>query len=320
MLNGNSATNGRRRCVSAASAFIFGVIQLMCGGAALAASAPVRPPTPDGWFHVYALDAHTYAISEPKYWQENVSYLLIGTRRALLFDTGPGIYSIKEVVKKLTALPVTAIPSHLHFDHVGDLEEFADVRLLDAPALKAQVQDGYFVEPPQQYLLRNSFKYRVRGWIKDGESIDLGGRTVRLLSTPGHTPDSVSLVDGDGSRLFTGDIVNRIITLVGVPGSDVQAMAKSLRRLVGYGHDGTIVYEAHAEAPLSWAEFNQVADGVAEIAAGHAAATPSCLGTTPMRRYLVGAFPFVLAVPGGPDQPPLGSVTETLDWDAGPCK
>lgn len=314
------SSKGRRRLLGAVSACVFGGVQLSCGAGALAALAPLRPDTPAGWFHVYPLDEHTYAISEPKYWQENVSYLLIGKRRALLFDTGPGIYSIKAVVSGLTALPVTAIPSHLHFDHVGDLEEFADVRLLDTPALRAQVHGGYFVEPPPQYLLRNSFKYRVRGWIKDGESIDLGARSVRLLSTPGHTPDSVSLVDGDGARLFTGDIVNRIITLVGVPGSDVQAMAASLHRLLEYGHEGTVAYEAHAEAPLSWAELQQLTHGVGEIAAGRAEPTSSCLGNTPMRRYLVGVFPFVLPVPGGPDQQPLGSVTETLDWDAGACK
>src|SRR5579862_553430 len=59
---------------------------------AAAPSAPTRPPTPAGWFHIIQIDARTYAISEPKYWQENVSYLLIGKQRALLFDTGPGIY------------------------------------------------------------------------------------------------------------------------------------------------------------------------------------------------------------------------------------
>ena len=318
MLPRTLSSKGRRILLLAAGAFVFGI---SAGADALAAApSPPRPATPAGWFHVYPLDEHTYAISEPKYWQENVSYLLIGTRRALLFDTGPGIYSIKAVVSGLTSLPVTAIPSHLHFDHVGDLEEFSDVRLLDKPALRAQVHGGYFVEPPLQYMLRNPFKYRVHGWIKDGETIDLGARTVRLLSTPGHTPDSVSLVDGDGARLFTGDIVNRIITLVGVPGSDVQAMAASLRRLLGYGHEGTLAYEAHAEAPLSWAELQQVTRGVGEIAAGRAVSTPSCLGNTPMRRYLVGDFPFVLPVPGGPDQPPLGSVIETLDWDPGACR
>jgi hypothetical protein len=193
------------------------------------------------------------------------------------------------------------------------------VRLLDTPALRAQVRGGYFVEPPSQYMLRNSFKYRVHGWIKDGQTIDLGGRTVRLLSTPGHTPDSVSLVDGDGSRLFTGDIVNRIITLVGVPGSDVTAMAASLHRLLEAGHAGTVAYEAHAEAPISWLELQQVASGVAAIAAGNAAWTPTCLGGTPMRRFIVGVFPFVLPMPGGPTQPPLGSVTETIDWEGGAC-
>jgi hydroxyacylglutathione hydrolase len=318
MLRIKLASKRRRRLFGIASAFALSVAQLTSAAGAFA--APTRPVTPADWFHVYPLDERTYAISEPKYWQENVSYLLIGTRRALLFDTGPGIYSIKAVVARLTKLPVMAIPSHLHFDHVGDLEEFDNVRLLDTPALRMQVQGGYFVEPPPQYLLRNSFQYRVRGWIKDGETIDLGGRIVRLLGTPGHTPDSVSLVDSGGSRLFTGDIVNRIITLVGVPGSDVQAMAASLRRLLTYGHEGTLAYEAHAERPLTWSELQQLTRGVGEIAAGRAASTPSCLGNTPMRRYLVGVFPFVLPLPGGPEQRPLGSVTETLDWDAGACQ
>src|SRR5947207_8994828 len=98
-------------------------VQVAGGGAAIA-SEPARPPTPPGWFHVFPIDEHTFAISEPKYWQENVSYLLIGTRRALLFDTGPGIYSIGAEVRRLTSLPVIAIPTHLHFDHVGDLAEF----------------------------------------------------------------------------------------------------------------------------------------------------------------------------------------------------
>jgi glyoxylase-like metal-dependent hydrolase (beta-lactamase superfamily II) len=283
------------------------------------AAIPARPPTPPGWFHIIAIDAHTYAISEPKYWQENVSYLLIGSRQALLFDTGPGIYSIRAAVASLTPLPVVAIPSHLHFDHVGDLEEFDDVRLLDTPALRAQVHGGYFVEPPSQYLLRTPFKYRVNGWVKDGQTIDLGGRTVRLLSTPGHTPDSVSVIDADGVRLFTGDIVNRMITLCDVPGSDVKAMAASLRRLLEFGRPGSLAYEAHSESPFMRSELEQLAAGIGAIAAGKATSTPMCLGGTPMRRFNVGPFPVVLPVSAEATLQPLGSVTETLDWEGGEC-
>jgi glyoxylase-like metal-dependent hydrolase (beta-lactamase superfamily II) len=295
------------------------LVLALCSLSAVANPAPKRPPTPPDWFHIIPIDAHTYAISEPKYWQENVSYLLLGSKRALLFDTGPGIYSIRQEVAKLTSLPVIAIPSHLHFDHVGDLEEFADVRLLDTPALRAQVHGGYFVEPPTQYLLRIPFKFRPHGWFKDGQTLDLGGRTVRLVSTPGHTPDSVSVIDAGGTRLFTGDIVNRIVTLCDVPGSDVGAMAASLQRLIELGQPASPAYEAHSESPISRSELEQLAGGIRSIAEAKATAAPMCLGGTPMRRFDVGAFPIVLPVTPEGTLKPLGSVTETLDWLGGEC-
>jgi glyoxylase-like metal-dependent hydrolase (beta-lactamase superfamily II) len=289
---------------------------------ALATEAPPAPapaPAPAGYFHVFKLDSQTYAISEPKYWMENVSYLLLGTRQALLFDTGPGLYSIKAVVRSITTLPVLVIPSHLHLDHIGDLQEFDDVRLLDTPALRAQIHDGYFVEPPEQSLLRDSKPYRVNGWIADGQTIELGGRAIRLLSTPGHTPDSVSLIDASHKRMYTGDIVNRMVTLVDVPGSDVNAMAASLRRLLEIGPAGAPAYEAHAEQPIEPAELKMLAAGVAQIAAGHATSKPMCEGNVPMLRYDVGAFPFVLPTASGATLPPFGSMTETLDWLGPPC-
>src|ERR1700679_1886568 len=297
-----------------------GLVVILCCLRVAAAAAPARPATPPGWFHVISIDASTYAISEPKYWQGNVSYLLIGARRALLFDTGPGIYSIRAVVASLTSLPLVVIPSHLHFDHVGDLEEFDDVRLVDTPALRAQVHEGYFVEPPSQYLLRTPIKYRVHGWIKDGETLDLGGRTVRLLSTPGHTPDSVSVIDAGGKRLFTGDLVNRIVTLCDVPGSSINAMAASLQRLLEFGRPGSPSYEAHSESPITWPELEQLATGIGAIAGGRATSTAMCLGGTPMRRFNVGSFAVVLPTSSDATLKPLGSVTETLDWEGGECK
>jgi hypothetical protein len=59
---------------------------------------PVREDNaaPHDWYHIVKIDARTYALSEPKYWQRNVSYLILGSKQALLFDTGPGIYSIRD--------------------------------------------------------------------------------------------------------------------------------------------------------------------------------------------------------------------------------
>lgn len=288
-------------------------------GAVQAAQSPVRPAAPAGWFHIVRLDARTYELSEPKYWQQNVSYLLLGSQRALLFDTGPGLYSIRAQVRQLTHLPLIVIPSHLHFDHVGDMAEFSDVRLLDTPALRAQMQGGEFVEPPSQFMLKSGIRYHVAGWIKDGQSLDLGGRTVTLYSTPGHTPDSVSILDDGGRRWFTGDIINRDVTLLNLPGSDVKAEARSLHRLLTVAPGAQVAYEAHKEVPLTRSELEQLAAGVDAIAAGGGQWKPACGGGVSLRRYQVGSFPIMLPAGPGEELPPQNSSTETIDFLGAGC-
>jgi glyoxylase-like metal-dependent hydrolase (beta-lactamase superfamily II) len=68
-----------------------------------------------------------FAIYEPKQFEEVISYLILGERRALLFDTGLGVGKISTVVGRLTPLAVTVVNSHTHFDHVGGNAEFKDI-------------------------------------------------------------------------------------------------------------------------------------------------------------------------------------------------
>jgi glyoxylase-like metal-dependent hydrolase (beta-lactamase superfamily II) len=79
------------------------------------------------WFEVWDVDEGVFALYEPKQWQEKVSYLVLGTERALLFDTGMGIASISAVVEQLTDLPITVLNSDTHPDHTGGNSEFASV-------------------------------------------------------------------------------------------------------------------------------------------------------------------------------------------------
>ena len=71
------------------------------------------------WFVVYRLLEGTYAIYEPFQFEEAISYLLEGEDRAVLVDTGTGIGDIKAVVAELTALPVSVVLTHEHYDHVA---------------------------------------------------------------------------------------------------------------------------------------------------------------------------------------------------------
>jgi glyoxylase-like metal-dependent hydrolase (beta-lactamase superfamily II) len=282
-------------------------------GAMAAPSESNESVAPADWFHVIRIDSDTYALSEPKYWQANVSYLLLGTRRALLFDTGPGIYSIRDVVRSLTSLPVIVIPSHLHFDHVGRIAEFSDIALIDLDALRQEVKNGVLTEPPAQYLLQTEYRIPVNRWLKDREVIDLGDRQITVVSTPGHTPESVSLLDPSHHRLYTGDLVNREVSLLNVPGSDLRQALRSLHELAHLAPERSLAYEAHSEKPLTPAELRLIARGIDDILHERLHPQRICISGVPALRYDIRAFPIV--VPDASDQrlAPLSSVTTRLD-------
>ena len=226
--------------------------RLHAGKPQMSSIAPVLAPGVrwfDRYFVVADLGHNAFAIGEPLYGQCNFSYLIVGTERALLFDTGPGVKDITPAVRSLTVLPVLAIPSHLHFDHVGNLARFSTIGLPDLPALRAQVHDGIFAFGFYQYLgFVEGFSppsVHVSRWIASGSDIELGGRRVRLISVPGHTPDSVVLLDRDANRLFAGDFIYPSSIYAYLPGADLAAYSRSAGQVAQLLDDGSSVYGAH---------------------------------------------------------------------------
>src|SRR5437016_3686645 len=71
-----------------------------------------RVPITDSWFEVYKVAPAVFAIYEPHQAEETISYLIVGDKQALLFDTGMGISDIKKVTARLTRLPVVVLNSH----------------------------------------------------------------------------------------------------------------------------------------------------------------------------------------------------------------
>ena len=68
-----------------------------------------RVAVSDPWFEVYKPAPGVYAIYEPHQSEEVISYLMVGQKRALLFDTGMGISDIKKVTLELTTLPIVVL-------------------------------------------------------------------------------------------------------------------------------------------------------------------------------------------------------------------
>jgi glyoxylase-like metal-dependent hydrolase (beta-lactamase superfamily II) len=78
--------------------------------------------------------------------------------------------------------------------------------------------------------------YRTKPWhitkyVHDGEILDLGGRTIEILSTHGYTPDAICLFDRANGLLFTGDTYYPATIWLYRPETDLDAYAKSIARL-----------------------------------------------------------------------------------------
>ncbi len=203
-------------------------------------------PVKSDWFVVYRAADGVFAIVEPYQWQEAISYLIVGSTRALLFDAGIGVAPIRPVVESLTSLPVTVLNSHTHFDHVGGNWEFADIAAMDTPFTRAneagqpharvasEVSDASFCRGAPRGL--DTAKYVSRPWhaterIQDGSTFDLGGRRLEILSAPGHTPDAIALLDRAHGLLWTGDsYYDGPIYLFGRE-TDLASYEKSIARL-----------------------------------------------------------------------------------------
>lgn len=190
-----------------------------------------------------------FAIGEPLYWQVNWNYLIVGEERAVLLDTGQGVKSISAVVKGLTDKPVSVMVSHFHYDHVGGVDEFDRVDMIDLPKIRAQAKDDVLYLSRYQHLgvteSRPAPVIEIAKWIKPGEKIELGGRELELHATPGHTIESLSLYDAKSGILFTGDYlyIGPLIALL--PSSSRASYIQTAMDIVNHFPADTRILGAH---------------------------------------------------------------------------
>ncbi len=229
--------------------------------ALLATPPPLAEPGDEGpnveWFDDYytveRIDAQTFAIGEPRYYQSNFNYLIVGSERALLFDSGPGVRDIRALVASLTDLPVTAVPSHLHYDHIGSHGRYDRVALPDLPYLRERAAGGLLQPTHWEHLgFVEGFErpeLSVTEWWAPGSLVDLGGRRLRVLHTPGHTRESISLHDEDRRQLFTGDYLTQGEVFAFVPGSSLGDYLRTAEQLGSEIPPGTTLLTAHRAVP-----------------------------------------------------------------------
>jgi glyoxylase-like metal-dependent hydrolase (beta-lactamase superfamily II) len=258
----------------------------------------------DGWFATRELAPGTWLVAEPTHVN---CFLVAGRDRAALIDSGLGIGNVRSIVESLTDLDVIVANTHHHWDHVGGNASFSDVAIheLGAERLHAGNEmafaDAYLAYAHERLERFGEFRdldrryfdllsdettprplpqgFDPRAWkiapcvpsrlLRDGDVLDLGGRSLRVLHTPGHTHDSVCYLDAGNGMLFGGDTYNTGAIYAQLPDSDLDAFAASTKRVAGIADAIRTVYMAHVSRYAEHSPFlREVEEGFAAVVAG----------------------------------------------------
>lgn len=248
----------------------------------------------DDWYAIQDIAQGITAIGEPRFHQVNWSYLLTGTRRALLFDTGTGVRDIAKLVRELTTLPVTALPSHLHFDHTGGLHRFTSIAMGDLAILRECERNGRLHASDDLFLGHEEgmvwTPVKVTEWLAMGSTMDLGGRRWEIVPAPGHSPDSVALLDHGNGILLAADFIYPGPLYAQVPGADLADYLASAHFLLEITDGTTRVLCAHGNPnhPDGHQAPELTRNDIADLAASleRLAESPESPGTWPVNESM----------------------------------
>jgi len=186
---------------------------LMCGAGPATAATPLDEKV---WIHgspdcasnqdpaieVLEVDEATYVLRQNKcvHFEAPFSYVLFGTHTVFVQDTGATAdaarFPLYETVRKLIeqrgnpTLQILVSHSHSHGDHTA-----ADSQFRGQPGVK-------LIEPNAR-ALRAYFGFK--DWPEGRAEIDLGGRRLTVLPTPGHQEEALAVHDPHTGWLLTGD-------------------------------------------------------------------------------------------------------------------
>ena len=229
------------------------------------------------WFTVEQIDSQTFAISEYRHWEETHCYLLCGDRRAILIDTGLGVSNIKNIVDSLTKLPVTVVTTHAHWDHIGGHRYFNEIAVHERekdwlsvkfPLPLQVVKDNLTKEPcefPSDFDLNSYqiFHGEPEKILRGGEQLNLGGRTLEVIHTPGHSPGHCCFYDSARKYLFSGDLIYKGCLYAFYPSTDPRLFYNSVKIVSQYNISK--ILPAHHQLDIPVSLIDEIADGFAQV-------------------------------------------------------
>jgi hydroxyacylglutathione hydrolase len=172
----------------------------------------------------------------------------------LVIDPGGNSETINRAIDE-TGLDIKIIVlTHGHSDHIAALRDIQDKT---GAEVAIHIEDADFLEGRGSYSSQFGISYRTphppERLLREGDIIDAGGMSFKVIHTPGHTPGSICLLTDFG--VFTGDtIFRRGIGTTMMPGSSRPQLLESIHKKLMTLPDETVIYPGHGRETTIGAE------------------------------------------------------------------
>lgn len=200
-------------------------------------------------------------------------FLLAGTEKALLIDSGMNTPNAKQIAEGIAKLPIMLLNTHADPDHISGNVGF----------------NSFYMHPDEED------NYRAHGGsgalipVKDNEIIDLGDRPLKIVFIPGHTPGSIAILDINSRVLISGDSVQDGNIFMFKERRNMPMYIESLKKLSKYTEEFDTIYPSHGSFPVSPGLIANLIKGAEQIINGMAEGKVVDMFGTPVMLY---KFPY----------------------------
>jgi hydroxyacylglutathione hydrolase len=237
---------------------------------------------------VHPFDGKTFVLRENlcATFEAPFMYLLIGSSKALLIDTGDvadaKLMPLADTVMRLLPpqMPLLVVHTHRHLDHRA-----GDVQFEHLPNVQVV---GFDLDSVRRY-------YGFTDWPNGVAQLDLGGRTVEVIPTPGHNATHISFYDRNTGLFFSGDFLMPGRLLI----DDTAADLASANRVAAFVKDRPITYVLGGHIELNaagetfpWESHYHPQEHVLQLSKDDLLALPEAVGR--FNGFYTGSGNFVL--------------------------
>lgn len=173
------------------------------------------------------------------------TFVLYEGNKALIIDPCSKPDVIYEFCRKNTLFPKLILLTHAHIDHILFVDEYkkefgikAAIHYEDHAAMTDPILNGSGL-----FGIRKSFN-KADIMLNNGDTVDLGKKKIKILSTPGHTPGSISIYTEN--VVFSGDTLFYLsVGRTDLGRGNQNELLHSVNNILFKLPEDTIVYPGH---------------------------------------------------------------------------